>query len=36
MTTDDTLRQGSSVIVYRVAHGAVIEGFDIPSASLVS
>jgi hypothetical protein len=34
MTVDDMPRQGSSVVVYRVADGAVVEGFDIPSASL--
>jgi hypothetical protein len=35
MTENDVPRQGSSVVVYRVADGAVIEGFDIPSAALV-
>jgi hypothetical protein len=34
MTIDDIPHQGSSVLVYRVANGAVVEGFDIPSASL--
>lgn len=34
MTIDGVQRKGSSVVVYRVLDGAVIEGFDIPSASI--
>jgi uncharacterized protein len=34
MTIDGVLREGSSVVVYRIANGTVIEGFDIPSASI--
>jgi hypothetical protein len=36
MTGDNVPRQDDSVVVYRLADGAVIEGFDIPSASLLS
>jgi hypothetical protein len=35
MTENNVPREGTGVVVYRVADGAVIEGFDIPSASLV-
>jgi len=34
MTLDGVHHAGSSVIVYRVAGGVVVEGFDIPSASI--
>ena len=34
MTIDGVHHAGSSVIVYRVAGGMVVEGFDIPSASI--
>ena len=34
MTIEGVEHSGSSVIVYRVAGGKVVEGFDIPSASI--
>jgi hypothetical protein len=34
MVIDGVQHAGSSVIVYRVADGMVVEGFDIPSASI--
>jgi ketosteroid isomerase-like protein len=34
MTIDGVHHEGSSVIVYRIADGRVVEGFDIPSASI--
>lgn len=34
MTIDDVRHQGPSVLVYRLAGGVIIEGFDIPSPSL--
>jgi hypothetical protein len=34
MTIDGVEHSGSSVIVYRLADGKVVEGFDIPSASI--
>ena len=34
MTVDGVHREGSGVMVYRVADGAVTEVFDIPSASI--
>jgi hypothetical protein len=36
MTIGDVRHQGSSVVVYRLADGVIIEGFDIPSASLLT
>ena len=36
MTIGDIRHQGSSVVVYRLADGVIIEGFDIPSLSLLS
>ena len=35
MTIGDVRHQGSSVVVYRLADGVIIEGFDIPSLSLL-
>jgi hypothetical protein len=34
MTIDGVQHSGSSVLVYRLAHGRVVEAFDIPSASI--
>ena len=34
MTIGDARYQGTSVLVYRLAGGVIIEGFDIPSPSL--
>ena len=34
MTIDGVHRQGSTVVVYRLGEGGVIEGFDIPSPSV--
>jgi uncharacterized protein len=34
MTIDDVRHAGSSVVVYRLMDGGIVEGFDIPSASL--
>jgi len=34
MTMNGVRRAGSTVVVYRVADGVVVEGFDIPSASV--
>jgi hypothetical protein len=34
MTIGDVRHQGTSVLVYRLAGGVIIEGFDIPSPSL--
>ena len=34
MTIGDDRHQGSSVVVYRLADGVIVEGFDIPSASV--
>ena len=34
MTIGDVRHQGNSVVVYRLADGGIIEGFDIPSTSL--
>jgi hypothetical protein len=34
MTIGDVRHHGSSVVVYRLADGVIIEGFDIPSLSL--
>jgi hypothetical protein len=34
MTIDGAHRQGSTVVVYRLGEGGVIEGFDIPSPSV--
>jgi uncharacterized protein len=36
MTIGDVRHQGSSVVVYRLADGVIIEGFDIPSLSLLT
>jgi uncharacterized protein len=33
MTIGDVRHQGRSVVVYRLADGVIIQGFDIPSAS---
>jgi hypothetical protein len=35
MTIGDVRHQGSSVVVYRLADGVIVEGFDIPSLSLL-
>jgi len=34
MTIGDEHHAGASVVVYRIADGTVVEGFDIPSASI--
>jgi hypothetical protein len=36
MSVGDAPRRGSSVVVYRLANGLVVEGFDIASSSLFS
>lgn len=34
MAIGDVHHRGSSVVVYRLADGLIVEGFDIPSASI--
>jgi len=36
MTIGDVRHQGSSVVVYRLVNGVIVESVDIPSASFKS